>query len=275
MVAMTVNLVLLFLVNVAPGWQAVPFLTESTTDVLLLVNLSMAAAVAANAVYSVFDPPWVRSTRRRGDYVGGTRFTGPDLAGVPVRLRHHGAVGPGRALGDRGWHLRCGRDHRGARAVARALRMGRTARTGPLETAPPTRCKGAHRSGWPTASTYCVMGSAGMSGTVDRAGPGARDRWRSATGPASMRPCTAGRVISPPPRLGAQVAARSEKWNASHAPPSGCLRVLGLGLAFAGEVVMDHSPVSPLFWRQSSVALRGSLWPRHWSSTGTTWSRRC
>ena len=42
-VAMTVNLVLLFLVNVAPGWQAVPFLTE-TTDVLLLVNLSMAAA---------------------------------------------------------------------------------------------------------------------------------------------------------------------------------------------------------------------------------------
>lgn len=60
-VAMTVNLVLLFLVNVAPGWQAVPFLTESTTDVLLLVNLSMAAAVAANAVYSVFDPPWVRA----------------------------------------------------------------------------------------------------------------------------------------------------------------------------------------------------------------------
>ena len=60
MVAMTVNLVLLFLVNVGPGWQAVPFLTE-TTDVLLLVNLSMAAAVAANAVYSVFDPPWVRA----------------------------------------------------------------------------------------------------------------------------------------------------------------------------------------------------------------------
>ncbi|HKX68789.1 MAG TPA: hypothetical protein VJN29_16345 [Intrasporangium sp.] len=60
-VAMTVNLVLLFLVNVAPGWQAVPFLTESTTEVLLLVNLSMAAAVAANAVYSVFDPAWMRA----------------------------------------------------------------------------------------------------------------------------------------------------------------------------------------------------------------------
>jgi len=60
-VAMTVNLILLFFVNVTPGWQAVPFLTESTTDVLLLVNLSMAAAVVANAVYSVFDPPWVRA----------------------------------------------------------------------------------------------------------------------------------------------------------------------------------------------------------------------
>lgn len=60
-VAMTVNLVLLFLVNVTPGWQAVPFLTENTTDVLLLVNLSMGAAVVANAVYSVFDPPWVRA----------------------------------------------------------------------------------------------------------------------------------------------------------------------------------------------------------------------
>ena len=59
--AMTVNLVLLFLVNVTPGWQAVPFLTENTTDVLLLVNLSMGAAVVANAVYSVFDPPWVRA----------------------------------------------------------------------------------------------------------------------------------------------------------------------------------------------------------------------
>ena len=60
-VAMTVNLVLLYLVNVSPGWQAVPFLTESTTDVLLLVNLSMVAAVVANAVYSVVDSPWVRA----------------------------------------------------------------------------------------------------------------------------------------------------------------------------------------------------------------------
>jgi hypothetical protein len=60
-VAMAVNLVLLFLVNVSPGWQAVPFLTESTTEVLLLVNLTMLVAVVANAVYSVFDPPWVRA----------------------------------------------------------------------------------------------------------------------------------------------------------------------------------------------------------------------
>lgn len=60
-VAMAVNLILLFVVNVSPGWQAVPFLTESTTEVLLLVNLTMLVAVVANAVYSVFDPPWVRA----------------------------------------------------------------------------------------------------------------------------------------------------------------------------------------------------------------------
>ena len=60
-VAIAVNLVLLYLINVAPGWQAVPFLTESTTEVLLLVNLSMASGVVANAVYSAFDPPWVRA----------------------------------------------------------------------------------------------------------------------------------------------------------------------------------------------------------------------
>jgi hypothetical protein len=58
---MTVNLVLLFLFNVTPGWEAVPFLTEGTTEVLPLVNLSLAAALVANAVYTAFDPPWARA----------------------------------------------------------------------------------------------------------------------------------------------------------------------------------------------------------------------
>jgi hypothetical protein len=52
---------LLFVLNGWPGWQAVPFLTSSTDQVLWLVNLSLAAGIAANIVYLAYDPPWVKS----------------------------------------------------------------------------------------------------------------------------------------------------------------------------------------------------------------------
>ncbi|GAA0808136.1 hypothetical protein [Spirilliplanes yamanashiensis] len=57
-VAAGVNVVLLYLLNGAPGWEAVPFLTGDTTRVLLLVNLSMAAAVATNMARVLYDPRW-------------------------------------------------------------------------------------------------------------------------------------------------------------------------------------------------------------------------
>lgn len=52
---------LLFVLNGWPGWQALPFLTSDTTQVLWLVNLSLAAGLAANAIYLFYDPPWLRS----------------------------------------------------------------------------------------------------------------------------------------------------------------------------------------------------------------------
>jgi hypothetical protein len=52
---------LLFVLNAWPGWQWVPFLTSDTTQVLWLVNLSLAAGLAANVVYLAYDPPWLRS----------------------------------------------------------------------------------------------------------------------------------------------------------------------------------------------------------------------
>lgn len=52
---------LLFVLNGWPGWQSMPFLTSDTTQVLWLVNLSLAAGVAANVVYLAYDPPWLRS----------------------------------------------------------------------------------------------------------------------------------------------------------------------------------------------------------------------
>jgi hypothetical protein len=52
---------LLIVLNGSPGWQAIPFLTSDTSQVLWLVNLSLAAGIAANVVYLAYDPPWLKS----------------------------------------------------------------------------------------------------------------------------------------------------------------------------------------------------------------------
>ncbi len=48
-------------VNVWPGWDAVPFLTEETTQVLPLVNLSLLIGFLTNLAYLVADPPWFKA----------------------------------------------------------------------------------------------------------------------------------------------------------------------------------------------------------------------
>ena len=50
-----VGLVGLYLINVWPGWEAVPFLTAETTSVLILVNASIAAGIVANVAFLWFD----------------------------------------------------------------------------------------------------------------------------------------------------------------------------------------------------------------------------
>lgn len=64
--SMAINLGLLWLVNLDPGWQAVPFLTAEFTRVVGLVNLSLAAGVAVNLGYVVADPEWAK---RLGDAI--------------------------------------------------------------------------------------------------------------------------------------------------------------------------------------------------------------
>jgi hypothetical protein len=59
--AALVNLALLWVVNVWPGWQAVPFLTEQTTTILPLVNASLVVGIASNAFYVLADPPWLKA----------------------------------------------------------------------------------------------------------------------------------------------------------------------------------------------------------------------
>jgi hypothetical protein len=60
-VAVGLNVLLLLGVNVWPGWQAVPFLTEDTSLVIGLVNVSIAANLAVNLVYLFRDDSWLKA----------------------------------------------------------------------------------------------------------------------------------------------------------------------------------------------------------------------
>lgn len=60
-IAVLVNAVMLYAVNVWPGWQAVPFLTADTATVIPLVNASILVSLVINAAYVLHDPAWVRA----------------------------------------------------------------------------------------------------------------------------------------------------------------------------------------------------------------------
>jgi hypothetical protein len=61
LVAIAVNVGLLYLINRTPGWDAVNFLTDQTPLVLGLVNASIGASVVMNLIYLVSDPEWLRA----------------------------------------------------------------------------------------------------------------------------------------------------------------------------------------------------------------------
>jgi len=56
-IAAVLNTALLYLVNVRPGWAAVPFLTGDTPRVLPLFNLSLLVGIALNLGYAAYDGP--------------------------------------------------------------------------------------------------------------------------------------------------------------------------------------------------------------------------
>jgi hypothetical protein len=56
-----VNLALAWAVNVWPGWEAVPILDDTTTEVMPLVNLSLLIGFGTNVVYLGFDAPWFKA----------------------------------------------------------------------------------------------------------------------------------------------------------------------------------------------------------------------
>lgn len=60
-VACLVNAALLYAINRWPGWEAVPFLTDRTTEVLTAVNASLVVGIVVNLVWVWADPPRVRA----------------------------------------------------------------------------------------------------------------------------------------------------------------------------------------------------------------------
>lgn len=60
-IAVLVNLALLVAINVWPGWERVPFLTDETDLVLGWVNASIVVNLVANVLYFVADPPRLRA----------------------------------------------------------------------------------------------------------------------------------------------------------------------------------------------------------------------
>jgi uncharacterized membrane protein len=61
LVAVLVNVIMLVIVNIRPGWQELSFLTGDFAGILWLVNLSMAFSAMVNLVYLWYDPAWFKS----------------------------------------------------------------------------------------------------------------------------------------------------------------------------------------------------------------------
>jgi hypothetical protein len=60
LIGAAVNLLLLWVVTVNPGWRWVPFLTEDFVEVVGLVIVSLLVGTAVNLLYLAADPRWLR-----------------------------------------------------------------------------------------------------------------------------------------------------------------------------------------------------------------------
>lgn len=75
LLAALIDAVLLYLINVRPGWDAVPFLTAATVEVLPLVNASLAVGIAVELIDAAAD-------RRRVKALGDVVTTAVGLAAM-------------------------------------------------------------------------------------------------------------------------------------------------------------------------------------------------
>lgn len=79
-ISIAINAAVLYVINVTPGWAAVPFLSAESTRVIPLVNASVIAGVIVNLAYLALDPRWLVS-------LGSVVTTGIGAAAL-VRIWH-------------------------------------------------------------------------------------------------------------------------------------------------------------------------------------------
>lgn len=84
--AAVVNAVLIWLVNVWPGWQVVPFLTDETPQILGLVNASFVLAIVLNVLYLLRDPRWLTTLGTMATTAVGVAVQAKALAVFPFDL---------------------------------------------------------------------------------------------------------------------------------------------------------------------------------------------
>ena len=56
-----VNVLLLYLVNVWPGWQILPFVTGGMLEVLPWINASLAVGIVVSLIDVIFDRRWLKA----------------------------------------------------------------------------------------------------------------------------------------------------------------------------------------------------------------------
>ena len=66
LVAIAVNVAMLYVVNNLLAWGWPPFLTEDFDQLLPIVNLSLVVSILVNATYLTFDPDWFKSFSQIG-----------------------------------------------------------------------------------------------------------------------------------------------------------------------------------------------------------------
>lgn len=74
-IGIAVDVMLLWLINIWPGWSAVPFLTDETPRVLGLLDAALVVGAAVNVAYLGYDARWFVA-------LGGLVTTSVGLAGL-------------------------------------------------------------------------------------------------------------------------------------------------------------------------------------------------